>query len=62
MLTRRRLPWDDPDAIEAKQAEFGTEPEIAIGRLSNCVDDAFEEAVADLPRCVRVLTDVERWV
>ena len=62
MLPRRRLPWDGPDAIEAEQAEFGAEPEIAVGRLSNCVDDAFGKAVAGLPRGVRVLTDVKRWV
>jgi hypothetical protein len=62
MLTRRGLPWDDPDAVEAKHAEFGAEPEIAVGRLSNCVDDAFGKPVADPPRSVRVLTEVERWV
>jgi hypothetical protein len=50
MLTRRRLPWDAPNAIEAKQAEFRAEPEITVGRLSNRVDDAFEKAVADRPR------------
>ena len=36
MLTCRRLPWDAPNAIEAKQAEFRAEPEITVGRLSNC--------------------------
>jgi hypothetical protein len=64
MLTRRRLPWNTPNAIEAKQAEFSTEPEIAVACLGNRVrrDDAFEEAVADLPRSVRVLADIERWL
>jgi hypothetical protein len=42
MLTCRGLPWDGPDAIEAKQAEFGSEPEVAVGRLSNCVDDSLK--------------------
>ena len=35
MLTRWRLPWDAPNAIEAKQTEFRAEPEITVGRLSN---------------------------
>ena len=35
MLTCWRLPWDVPNAVEVKQAEFGAEPEITIGRLSN---------------------------
>src|SRR5580693_538720 len=33
LLTRRRLPGDGPDAVEAKQAEFRAEPEITVGRL-----------------------------
>jgi hypothetical protein len=62
MLIRWRLPWDAPNAIEAKQTEFRAEPEITVGRLSNCVDGACEKAIADRPRGVRVLIDVERWV
>lgn len=53
---------DEPDAIEENQAEVRTKPEITVGRLRDGVDDAFEEAVADRPRRVRVLTDVERGV
>jgi hypothetical protein len=34
MFTRRRLPWDAPNAVESKQAEFRAEPEIAVGSLS----------------------------
>ena len=60
MLTRWRLPWDAPNAIEAKQAEFRAQPEITVGRLGNRGDRAFEKAVADRPRGVRVLIDVER--
>src|SRR6266853_1233230 len=59
MLVRWRLPGDDPDAIEPQQAEFGTEPEITVGRLDDRPDPAFEKAIADLPRRVRVLTDVQ---
>jgi hypothetical protein len=59
MLTHWRLPWDAPNTVEAKQAEFGAEPEITIGRLSNRSDDAFEKAFADGPRRMRVLIDVE---
>jgi len=62
MLTRWRFPWDAPNAIEAKQTKFRAEPEITVGRLSNFVDGALEKAVADRPRGVRVLIDVERWI
>src|SRR5262249_29907171 len=50
ILIARRLPGNGPDTIEAKQPEFGTQPEITVGRLSNGVDGAFGKAVADLPR------------
>ena len=59
MLTRRRLPDNTPDAIEAHQAELRTQPEITIGRLRNGEDGAFNKAVADLPPHVRVLADIE---
>src|SRR5262249_7780278 len=62
ILIRWRLPGDGPDAIEANQAEFRTQPEIAVGRLGNPSDGAFGKAVANLPRRVRVLTDVERRI
>ena len=58
-LTRWRLPGDASDAIEAHQAELRTQPEIPVGRLGNGEDGAFNKAVADLPRHVRVLADVE---
>jgi hypothetical protein len=35
MLTRGRLPGDAPNPIETKQAEFGAQPEITVGRLSD---------------------------
>jgi hypothetical protein len=62
MFIPRRSPWNHPNAIEAKQAEVGAQPEITIGRLSNCVDGALIEAVANFPRGVRVLTDIERRI
>ncbi len=62
MLIRWRLPGDVPDTIEAKQAEFRAQPEITVGRLGNGVDGAFGKAVADLPRRVRVLADVQRRI
>jgi hypothetical protein len=62
MLTRWRFPWDAPNAIEANQTKFRAEPEIAVGCLSNFVDGAFEKTVADRPRVVRILIDVEGWV
>jgi hypothetical protein len=60
LLTRWGLPWDAPNTIEAKQAEFRAEPEITVGRLSNRIDAPFEKSFADRPRSVRVLVDVER--
>jgi hypothetical protein len=54
-----RLPGDAPGAIVAKQIEFRTQPQIAVGRLGKGRDDAFRKAVADLPRRVRVLADVQ---
>src|SRR5215472_9777834 len=62
MLIRGRLPRDGADTIEAKQAEFCTQPEIAVRRLRNRDNLAFNEPVADLPSRVGVLADVERGV
>jgi hypothetical protein len=62
MLAGLRLPRDEPIAIEAKQAGFGTNPEVTVGGLRNGVDAALEKAFADHPGFVRVLIDVERWV
>ena len=62
MLTRWRLPGDASDAIEAHQAELRTQPEIPVGRLGNGEDGAFNKAVADLPRRMGVLTDVQRRI
>src|SRR6266487_1878050 len=54
-----RLPGHGPDAIEANEAELRAQPEIAVGRLGDGVDGALGEALADLPRRVRVLADVQ---
>ena len=62
MLTLRRLPRDVPDTVEAKQAELRTQPEITVGRLGNRDDLAFGKAVAELPRRVRVLVNVQRRI
>ena len=35
ILTRRGLPWNCPDAIEAEQAKVRSQPEIAIWSLGN---------------------------
>lgn len=61
-VARPRLPDDRADAIEAEQSGFRTDPEIAIGRLCDGEGNAPREPVADLPRGVRVLADVERRV
>ena len=62
LRSRWRVPRDAPKSIEPEQAGVRANPEIAIGRLSNGEDDAGEESVADLPRGVRVLSDVEGGV
>src|SRR5262249_3666759 len=54
-----RLPWHGTNAVEAKQAEFRAEPEISVRCLGNPANFPFSKSVADLPRRVRVLTDVE---
>ena len=40
LLTRRWVPGEKANAIEAKQPEFGSQPEIPIGRLGHRVDVA----------------------
>src|SRR5215469_11367797 len=62
LLARRRLPQDGADSVEPIQAEFCTQPEISVGCLLNRCDCALGEAVADLPRGVRVLADVQRRI
>src|SRR5258705_7580279 len=56
------LPWHCGYAVEAEQAVFRAEPEEPVRRLGNRADCALAEPVADLPRRVHVLTDVERRV
>src|SRR5262249_16808048 len=43
-LIRWRLPGDSPYAIEAKQAELRTQPQIAVLSLGNRADGAFGKA------------------
>ena len=57
-----RPPRDSPNPIKAKQAEFGAEPEIAIGRLCDSINEASGEPVAHLPCGVGVLTDIQRGI
>jgi hypothetical protein len=59
MLAHWWLPRYEPNAVEANQAEFRAEPEIAVGRLSNRVYGPFEKAFADHPNAVCVLIDAE---
>src|SRR5262249_7088889 len=61
-LIRWRLPGDRSDSIEANEGELRCQPEIAVGRLGHRGDDAFGKALSNLPRHVRVLADVERWI
>src|SRR5262249_56704490 len=61
-LTCSRRPGHVPETVEAKQAEVGPKPEIAVRRLGDRLDRSLGEAVADPPRCVHVLADVERRI
>jgi len=62
MLTCRWSPGDAANAVETKQAKFGAEPEIPIRGLRHRENGADGEPVADGPRLVPVLADVESWV
>jgi hypothetical protein len=53
-------PWNGTAAIEARQTELRNQPQISVGRLDDGGDATFGKAVADLPRDVRELSDVER--
>ena len=59
MLRIRRLPWRASHTVESLQAKCGTEPQVAVGRLRNGVDRAFEKTLADRPCFVLVLIDIE---
>jgi len=54
-----RLPPDRPDTVEAEQTGVGSNPQITVGRLRDRENGAGDEAIADLPRRVRVLPGVE---
>ena len=62
MLTRRWLPGESVNSIEAKQAEFTAEPEIPIGSLGYREDRAHGEPVPGGPRRMPVLAHLQRWV
>jgi hypothetical protein len=59
MLAIGRLPGDAAHSIEAFQAEFSAEPEVAVGRLRDRVNRTSEESLADRPSLVSILMDVE---
>jgi hypothetical protein len=62
MLIRRRLPRHVPNAIEPRQSERRPHPKVPVRRLGDGENGALGKAVPDLPRRMRVLTDVERRV
>src|SRR5262249_47881870 len=62
MFASWRLPGDGANTIEAQQPKLRTQPEITVRRLGNRADDTFGKAVADPPRGVRVLTNVQRRI
>jgi len=50
------------NAVEAKETELATEPQVTISGLSDRGDRAFEKTVADGPGLMSVLIDIERGV
>src|SRR5262249_52671872 len=54
----RRLPGDRPHTVESNQAEFRSQPEITVFSLGDGYDGPFGKAVTNLPRRMRVLTDI----
>jgi hypothetical protein len=62
VLTRRRLPGSFCDTVEAKQPEFRSQPEVAIGSLGNGVDSAFAKTFPNLPRSVCILINIQRRI
>src|SRR5712672_170 len=61
-FTRRGLPLHNPNAIETYQAGIRAEPEIAVRRLRDGEHLRLEKALANGPRLVRILIDLERRV
>ena len=59
LLTRGWLPGEKANPIEAKQPEFGPQPEIPIWGLGHRVDIAQREPISHRPRVVRVLADLQ---
>src|SRR4030095_6466220 len=62
MLALWRLRGNGAHAIEPKQAEFGAQPEIPVGRLCDGANEAFRKPIDGFPRGVRVLTDVQTGI
>src|SRR5262249_34540167 len=58
-LAGRCLPRCGSDAIETEQPKFCPEPQVAVWRLGDATDHAFDKAIADLPRHVGVLADID---
>jgi hypothetical protein len=59
LLTGRRLPPDETNAVEVKQTELAPQPQVSLGCLRHREDSTEGEAVAHPPRGVRVLADLE---
>src|SRR5262249_5719587 len=59
---RRRLPLHHSDAVEAKETVLRAEPQVSVRRLTDGGNAIADEAVANLPGRVRVLTEVRRRI
>ena len=56
---RWRTPCGESNPIEPHQAEFGPQPEVSVGSLSNGADRALDRVILEGPCSVRVLSDIE---
>lgn len=61
LLTIRRGPCYEADAVEAHQSTLRSNPQISISSLSDCLRSSAEEAVLDAPRGVGVLRNSAIW-
>jgi len=62
LLTGGPLPANGANPIEAIKTESRAQPEITVRGLRNGADVVLNKPVADFPRGVPILAEVERWI
>ena len=54
--------WHRSNSVEAIHTRLRAQPKITVGRLRDGVDRPIQESVAEGPRDMRVLADIQRWI